>query len=256
MTDSISAAIVVIGNEILSGRTRDANIQFLARALGDMGVRVREVRVVSDEEPAIVAAVNACRSAYDYVFTTGGIGPTHDDITAASIAKAFNTQLHLHPEAIARLNRYYGESDLNQARLRMAAVPEGADLIDNPISTSPGFRLGNVFVLAGVPRIAQAMFDGLRHRLKTGQPVIGRTVTAFLREGDIAEPLAALQDRYPDLDIGSYPFVRNDRIGTSIVCRGTDPARAEAAAAEVATVMRAAGADPLPGDLAADTEPL
>ncbi|MBF0562245.1 MAG: competence/damage-inducible protein A [Alphaproteobacteria bacterium] len=249
------ACVIVIGNEILSGRIRDSNIQFLAVALGRVGIRVKEVRVVADDEAAVIAAVNACRFIYDYVFTTGGIGPTHDDITTACIAKAFGVPLHRHPEALERLTRYYGAS-LNPARLRMADLPEGATLIDNPISQAPGFRLGNVFVMAGVPRVMQAMFDGVRPGLQGGPAMASRTVTAYVREGDLADGMTAIQTRNPTVEIGSYPFFRNDRLGVSVVTRGYDADAMATASGEIETLMRALGGDPQPVDLAAeDGEP-
>lgn len=247
-----SACVVVIGNEILSGRTRDANVQFLAKALGELGIRVLEVRVVPDDADAIAGAVNTCRALYDHVFTTGGIGPTHDDITAASVAKAFGVGLRRHPQALARLQRYYRPEDLNEARLRMSDVPEGADLIDNPISQSPGFRLGNVFVLAGVPLIAQAMFDCIRPHLRGGPPTISRAVTAYVREGDIAAGLSGIQDRIPGVDIGSYPFFRDGRLGVTVVARGVDAHLVDAAATAVTSLLRDTGGDPLALDLAGD----
>lgn len=240
----VTACVIVIGNEVLSGRTRDANVQMIGGGLAALGVRLREARVVADDVDAIVEAVNACRARYDYVFTTGGIGPTHDDITADSIAQAFGTEVERNPEAVRRLENHYGHGDLNAARLKMADIPRGAALIDNPVSQAPGFRIGNVFVLAGVPRIAQAMFDSVKHDLKGGRPVLSRSVAGYLREGDMAEPLNAIQAAYGDVDLGSYPFVRNNQIGVSIVARGVDKARVAAAAEAVAQAMRDLGVTP------------
>lgn len=247
----VTAAVLIIGNEVLSGRTRDQNLPFLAEQLNAVGVRVREARIIADDEDAIVAAVNACRAAFDYVFTTGGIGPTHDDITAASIAKAFGVALVRDPEAVRRLRLHYGELPLNAARLRMADVPEGALLLDNPVSNAPGFRIGNVFVLAGVPTIMRAMFSMLRDGLQSGPPIVARTVSAFTTESGIAEALAAVQARHASVDIGSYPFVRSGRFGVSLVARAADPAAVAAATADITAMLAAAGITPLIDDEAA-----
>jgi molybdenum cofactor synthesis domain-containing protein len=244
----VTAAVLIIGNEILSGRTRDVNLAYLAAGLTQLGIRLREARVVADVEADVIRAVNECRARYDYVFTTGGIGPTHDDITAECVAKAFGLKLIRNPEAVARLERHYEPGMLNEARLRMANTPEGAVLIDNPVSTAPGFQIGNVFVLAGVPSIMQAMFDGLKSRLVGGAPVLSRTVSAFVGEGTIAVGLGELQQRYRDLDIGSYPFFRHGKYGASFVLRGTEPARIEHAAAELRTLITSLGADPIEGE--------
>lgn len=240
----VTACLIVIGNEVLSGRTRDANIQMLGTGLAALGVRLQEARVIIDDVTIIADTVNALRARYDYVFTTGGIGPTHDDMTAAAIARAFGTDLERNPEAVRRLQSHYGGGDLNAARLKMADIPRGAVLIDNPVSQAPGFRLGNVFVLAGVPRIAAAMFDTIKHSLAGGPPVVSRALAAWLREGDLAEPLTAIQDAFADVDLGSYPFVRDDRLGVSIVARGIDPQRVAAATDAVAAAMVALGSPP------------
>ena len=249
MSDSapgtVTAAVLVIGNEILSGRTQDANLAFLATSLNEIGVRLMEARIVPDIEADIVAALNALRARWDYVFTTGGIGPTHDDITAESIAKAFGVPLIRHPEAAARLRAYYPADKINDARLRMANTPEGATLLDNPVSVAPGFQIGNVFVMAGVPAIMRAMFDGIKSRLKGGAPVQSVSVPAYIAEGTIAHDLGALQARFPELDIGSYPFFRAGKFGTSLVLRGTDEAKLALAAAELRTLIRTLGAQPL-----------
>ncbi|TVR98199.1 MAG: competence/damage-inducible protein A [Rhodospirillales bacterium] len=241
----VTACVLLIGDEILSGRTQDANLAFLAQALGQAGIRVVEARVIPDREDAIVRAVNACRSQVDYVFTTGGIGPTHDDITAAAIARAFGLPLHRHAEAMRRLQRQYDPADLNPARLRMADMPLGAELIDNPVSQAPGFRIGNVFVLPGVPRILQAMVGGLLARLEGGRPLLTRTVAAFATEGSIAEALATVQAHHPEVSIGSYPFVRDNRLGTALVARSTDPLRLDAAVTDIAIIVRAIGVEPV-----------
>ncbi|HLI10498.1 MAG TPA: molybdopterin-binding protein [Alphaproteobacteria bacterium] len=241
---TVTAAVLIIGNEILSGRTKDANLPFLAAELNKLGVRVMEARVVPDIEARIVEAVNALRRQYDYVFTTGGIGPTHDDITAESIAKAFGVALERHPEAVARLARQYkSPSDLNEARLRMANVPAGGILIDNPVSAAPGFQIGNVFVMAGIPSIMQGMFGGLKSRLVGGAPVHSRSVATNLPEGRIAEGLGALQKRHPEVEIGSYPFYRAGQFGVSLVIRGTDVAALERIAEELKTLLRTLGGD-------------
>lgn len=250
MTDAgpiVTAALLVIGDEILSGRTKDKNIGYIAEYLTGIGVDLKEVRVVADDEEAIVGAVNALRARYTYVFTTGGIGPTHDDITAECVAKAFGVRLIQHPDAVARLRAYYrNPADLNPMRLRMANVPEGATLIDNPVSRAPGFQIGNVFVMAGVPQIMQAMFDGIAPRLKGGAPVLSRTVRAELAEGQLAEGLAALQARYAGIDIGSYPSFRpGGRPSVAIVLRGTDGAQLAAAVEELKALMQSLGATPV-----------
>ena len=250
-TAEVTAAVIIIGNEVLSGRTRDQNLPFLAEALNAVGVRVREARVVADDEDAIADAVNACRARFDYVFTTGGIGPTHDDITAASIAKAFGVALLRDPEAEAKLRRHYRSDEVNAARLKMADVPEGATLIDNPVSAAPGVQMGNVFVLPGVPAIMRAMFDGLRHRLHGGAPMRARTLSAFTTEGRIAAPLGAVQAAHAAVEIGSYPFVRYGRFGVSLVVRGIEEAAVDAAADAVRQLLLADGCEPIEDDAAA-----
>lgn len=241
----VTAAVLVIGNEILSGRTRDTNLNWLAVELTGLGIRLTEARVVADVEAAIVAAVNDLRARYDYVFTTGGIGPTHDDITAESVAKAFGVPLVRDPEAVRRLQAHYANpADLNEARLRMANVPEGAELIDNPISKAPGFRVGNVHVMAGVPSIMQAMFDGLRQALKGGAPLLSRTVDGDLAEGLMAERLAAIQRAHPEVEIGSYPRMRQGKASAAIVLRSVDQAPLGRAVEAVKAMMRDLGGEP------------
>ncbi len=221
---SVTAALVVIGNEILSGRTKDANVTYLARQLTALGIVLAEVRMVRDEERAIIAAVDALRATHDYVFTTGGIGPTHDDITCEAVAKAFGRAYRLNPEARCILEEYYDGSGraLNEARMRMAYTPEGAALIDNPVSRAPGFRVENVYVLAGIPAVMRGMFESVVPTLKGGIAVKSREIAVLLGEGDVAARLGALQERYPALEIGSYPFVRDGAFGTTLVLRGTD----------------------------------
>lgn len=243
MSEEVTAAILVIGNEILSGRTQDINVQYIAIGLGQVGVRVKEVRVVADDEAAIIGALNALRAQYAYVFTTGGIGPTHDDITAGCIAKAFGVPLLRDPRAVERLLKQIKPENLNEARLRMANIPQGAELIDNPVSQAPGFHIGNVYVMAGVPRIMQAMFDGVKPTLKGGAKVLSASVIIFAPEGSVAAALGEIQNGAPDTEIGSYPFVRDGRFGTVIVTRGTDRARVAEVSAQVVAMAKGMGAD-------------
>ena len=250
---TVTACLLVIGNEILSGRTQDANLNFLAKGLNEVGVRLREARVIPDVPETIITTVNEVRTKFDYVFTTGGIGPTHDDITAECVARAFELKLVLDPEAKRRLEIRYrqmgGQVELNEARLRMAHVPEGATLIDNPVSAAPGFQIGNVFVMAGVPAIAQAMFDSVKHRLVGGAKVLARSVNCRLAEGTIAKDLTEIQERYPQIDIGSYPFwSRGGGFGVSLVLRGTDPQELARATEEVAAMITQHGGEPIEGD--------
>ena len=234
---SVTACLIIIGNEILSGRTVDANLPYLAKALGEIGVRLAEARVVSDDEAEIADAVNTCRAKHDYVFTTGGIGPTHDDITAASIARAFGRPFGRNAEAEALLLAYYPPEKVNEARMSMADMPEGATLIDNPVSIAPGFRVENVYVLAGVPKIMQAMLDNIIPTLKGGTVVLSRSVTVFMPEGELALHLGRLQDDHPKLDIGSYPFFGGATgPGSTIVFRGTDERPIDQAAQALLTI--------------------
>jgi molybdenum cofactor synthesis domain-containing protein len=236
--NAVSAAILVIGDEILSGRTKDKNIGYIAEYLTNIGVDVREVRVVPDVEDEIVAALNALRHRYTYVFTTGGIGPTHDDITADCVAKAFGVSIDVDPRARALLLTRIAEKDLNEARLRMARIPAGADLILNKVSAAPGFRIGNVHVMAGVPSIMQAMLDEVAPTLKTGVKMLSETVRADLREGDIGTPLGEIAKAHPDTIIGSYPFVDPERgPNTNIVVRSRDAAKLAAAKAAIEDML-------------------
>lgn len=242
------AAILVIGDEILSGRTQDTNTGYIARWLAQIGIPVREARVVPDIEAEIVAAVRALSTRYDYVFSTGGIGPTHDDITADCMAKAFGTGIDFHPAVFAALAARYASMNIgpfNEARQRMARIPYGASLIANPLSGAPGFQLGNVFVMAGIPAVMQAMLDDVRGRLVAGQALSAVTVSVFLGEGTIAAGLAGLQKTYPDVPLGSYPFAREGRFGTSLVARGSDPAKLDEVKQALISMVRAAGAEPL-----------
>jgi molybdenum cofactor synthesis domain-containing protein len=243
----VTACVLIIGNEILSGRTQDANLAFLAQGLNEVGIRLREARVIADDTKAIVATVNEVRRSFDYVFTTGGIGPTHDDITSACIAEAFGVKLILHPEAKRILESHYPPGAVNEARLRMAQVPEGASLLLNPVSRAPGFRIDNVFVLPGVPQIMQAIFNELQHHLKGGTKILSRSVSCTLGEGTIAQDLATLQARYGDLEIGSYPYFRRSDFGVTLVVRGTERQRIGAAVEELKTLIRALGGDPQEG---------
>jgi len=251
MSDSPNptACVLVIGNEVLSGRTQDANIRFLATRLGEIGIPLREVRVIPDVPETIISTVNEVRARFDHVFTTGGIGPTHDDITSECVAAAFGVPWEPHPEAWSRMEASYQPGEFNAARQRMATMPRGATLIDNSVSIAPGFTIGNVHVMAGVPRIMQSMFNALAPRLPGGRPVIARAVYGEgLKEGAIAERLGAIQQRFPSLDIGSYPFYRPTGNGVAIVAKGTDPASAEAAIAEVTTLIAGQGITPIPGE--------
>ena len=253
MSDNPTACLLIIGNEVLSGRTKDANLQFLATRLGEIGIPLREVRVIPDVPDTIVGTVNEVRGRFDHVFTTGGIGPTHDDITAECIAQAFGVPWEPHPEAMAMLAAHYERqgSEFNAARQRMATIPRGATLIENPVSVAPGFTIDNVHVMAGVPRIMQAMFETLAPGLRGGQAVVSRSVHADgLLEGNLAEGLGAIQGRFPALDLGSYPYYRPDRQGVSLVAKGVDPAAVEAAAAEMAALIRSLGLEPVEGEVA------
>ena len=232
-----TAAMLVIGDEILSGRTRDANTHHLAGQLTGVGIDLREVRIVSDDAAAIIAAVQALSVAHDTVFTSGGIGPTHDDITADCIAAAFDTPIDIRDDARALLAAHYAKagSELNAARLRMARIPDGAALIENPVSVAPGFTLKNVHVMAGVPSVFQAMVATVLPTLTGGAPLVSRTLRIDRGEGDIAGPLGDLANSYPDLSIGSYPFQKDGRFGANIVIRGTDGAQVDTAIAALET---------------------
>lgn len=222
-----TAAMLVIGDEILSGRTRDANMHYLAGELTKAGIDLCEVRIVSDHAPAIVAAVRALSTGFDMVFTSGGIGPTHDDITADCVAEAFGVPIGVRDDARALLAAHYSKtgSELNEARLRMARIPDGATLIENPVSIAPGFTLANVHVMAGVPSVFQAMVASVAPSLTGGAPLLSETLRVDRGEGDIAGPLGTLAQAFPDLSVGSYPFQRDGRYGANIVIRGQDAAR-------------------------------
>ena len=234
-----TAAMLVIGDEILSGRTRDANMPYLASELTRAGIDLREVRVIGDDPDAIVAAVQALSAAHDVVFTSGGIGPTHDDITAENVARAFGRDISVRDDARAILAAHYEARDLelNDARLRMARIPEGATLIDNPISAAPGFSLENVHVMAGVPTIFQAMVASVLPTITGGAPILSQSLDVARGEGDIAGPLTDLAARYPDLSFGSYPYIRGGAYGVNVVVRGHDGARVDAAMAELSGMV-------------------
>ncbi len=218
----VTAALIVIGEEILSGRTQDQNIAYIAAYLTRVGISLREIRVVADIEAEIVAAVNALRPRFTYVFTTGGIGPTHDDVTTDAVAKAFAVEVLVDPQAVAAMRQRFGDHELTPARLRMARIPKGAALIDNALSRAPGFMLENVIVMAGVPRIMQVMLDAVAPRLAKGRPMLSRSIRIDAPESDVAPGLAELQSAHPEVQIGSYPFFENKRLGTFIVLRSID----------------------------------
>jgi molybdenum cofactor synthesis domain-containing protein len=244
-----TACLLVIGNEVLSGRTQDANIRYIAVKLGEIGMPLREVRVIPDVPEVIINTVNEVRAKYDQVLTTGGIGPTHDDITSECIAAAFGVPWEPQPEAWARMERAFKPGDFNAARQRMATMPRGATLIDNTISVAPGFSIGNVHVMAGVPRIMQSMMDFLLPRLPAGTPILSRAVHVIgLPEGVIAEGLGAVQNRHPEIDIGSYPFYRPGGNGVAIVAKGTDAGAAETVIAEVTALIKSLERTPIPGE--------
>ena len=241
MQTNPTAAMLVIGDEILSGRTRDSNMHHLAGQLTERGITLTEVRVVADDQAAIVAAVNALRAGHDHVFTSGGIGPTHDDITADAIAAAFGVAITHRADAMKLLGDTYASRgiEFNEARQRMARIPDGAILIDNPVSIAPGFTLGNVHVMAGVPKIFEAMVAGILPSLTGGAPLLSRTLRLMRGEGEIATPFASFAAQYPDLAMGSYPFNVNGDYGTNLVLRGTDSDRLDQAIAGLSALLDA-----------------
>lgn len=246
MSDTVTAAMLVIGNEILSGRTKDKNLGYLAEKLTEAGIRLSEVRIVRDEESDIVQAVQSLSKRYDYVITSGGIGPTHDDITADCIAKAFNRQIGINPEAYKRLEAHYAASELpfNDARQRMARTPVGATLIDNPVSAAPGFIIENVYVMAGVPRIFQTMVEFVLPLLAKGARVLSRAVHCDLGEGTVAAGLRDIQERYSSIDIGSYPGFFDGGHDCVLVARGTDEKILDSAAREIFELVSSLGGNP------------
>jgi len=241
---TVTACLVIIGNEILSGRTKDANLAHLGERLNELGIRLMEARVIPDIEARIVETLNEVRRAYDYVFTTGGIGPTHDDITAESVAKAFGVPLIEHPQARAILEAHYPPGQLTPGRLRMARTPEGAELIENSLSAAPGFRIGNVHVMAGIPAVMQAMLESLAPGLEGGARLDSLSLTVRIPESVLSAGLGALQERYADVEVGSYPFVRDGKFGVSIVLRSADPGRLEEAYVEAQALARELGDEP------------
>lgn len=245
-----TAALIVVGDEILSGRTQDKNIAQVATWLGVQGIRMREVRVVPDDHNAIIEAVNALRARNDYLFTTGGIGPTHDDITVDAVAAALGVGVVIHPTARAMLEAYYEpRGGINEARLRMARVPEGADLIENRLSGAPGIRIGNVFLMAGVPHITAQMLDGLTGQLEGGLPLLSTTVGCWVPESEIADLLAATEKAHDTCQIGSYPFFREGRVGANFVIRSTSETDLAACAQALEDGLSAAGRAPVPGGI-------
>jgi len=239
----VTAAVLVIGDEILSGRTKDKNIGYIADHCTAVGIQLREVRIVPDVEADIVAAVNALRARYTYVFTTGGIGPTHDDITADCIAAAFGVPIDVDPRALALLKPYYEKRglELTPGRLRMARIPAGADLIENSVSVAPGFMIGNVITMAGVPNIMQVMLDAVTKKLKTGRKMLSVSIDLAHPEGAIAELFGAHQKDFPDVPMGSYPTFRDNRPMTQLVLRSVDPERLDAAASGLKSKLASAG---------------
>jgi len=236
----VTAALLVIGDEILSGRTKDKNIGYVAEYLTGIGIDLKQVRVVPDEEPEIVAALNAIRARYTYVFTTGGIGPTHDDITADAVAKAFGVPIDYHPQAVEILTARLAQTGgvMNEARMRMTRVPVGGELVLNKISGAPGFRIGNVIVMAGIPSVMQAMLDYVTPQLKTGARMLSETIRADSREGDIGTELGEIAKQHPDVVIGSYPFQdENNTANTNVVVRSRDAQRLAAAKAAVEAML-------------------
>ena len=245
-----TAALVVIGDEILSGRTQDANVAQVADWLNRQGIRFEEVRIVPDRQDRIVEAVNALRGRHDYLFTTGGIGPTHDDITVDSIAAALGVPVVIHPDARAILEDYYSErGGVTEARLRMARVPEGAELIPNAHSGAPGVKIGNIFIMAGVPHIAARMLEALEGKLEGGRPLLSVTVGAYAAESEVADLLREVEADHPGVAIGSYPFYGGGRLGANFVLRGEDQAALDHCAEDLASRLNAVGLEPVLGGI-------
>jgi molybdenum cofactor synthesis domain-containing protein len=241
MSEQPTACVLIIGNEILSGKTQDTNLQFLGFELAKLGIRLAEGRVVRDEPEAIIRHLDECRREFTYVFTTGGIGPTHDDITTECVARAFGVPLELRDEVVERLQR--SGRPVNEARLKMARMPKGSELLENPVSNAPGFRIENVFVMAGIPSIARAMFASAVPMLVKAPPILSASVDAFLREGDFAAALEAIQKRYAAVEIGSYPFNRDGKLGATLVARGTDRALVDKVIAEIVAAIAKLGGE-------------
>lgn len=245
-----TAAVVIIGDEILSGRTHDKNIAQIASWLDVQGIRLREVRVVADLEDAIIGAVDELRNQHDYVFTTGGIGPTHDDITVDAVAKAIGVPVTIHPEAHTILENYYAtRGGLNEGRLRMARAPEGAKLIPNHMSGAPGFQAGNVYMMAGIPYITAGMLDGLTGQLEGGAPLIAETIGCWVAESEVAELLRKTERSHEACQIGSYPFFKDGQVGANFVVRSTDPEALQACVSELVAGLRDLGRDVTPGGI-------
>ena len=245
-----TAALIVIGDEILSGRTQDKNVAQVATWLNVQGIRLKEVRVVADDMDAIVEAVNLLRARNDYLFTTGGIGPTHDDITVDAIAQALGVEVVIHPTARAILERYYEtRGGLNEGRLRMARVPDGAELIENRMSGAPGIRIGNLFLMAGVPHITAGMLDALTGTLEGGLPVLSATLGCWVAESEVADMLGATERAHDGCQIGSYPFFREGRVGANFVIRSVDQAQLDGCAAALTSALQDAGRDVTPGGI-------
>lgn len=246
MSDRIfTAAVIIIGNEILSGRTQDTNLRDIALALGSWGIRIAEARIVPDVEATIAAVVNELRAKCDYVLTTGGIGPTHDDVTAQSVARAFGVPLVEHPDIAALLRARGGPPEVMAARMRMALVPQGAQLVPNTTGGPPGFSIGNVYVLAGIPSVMRAMLAALKAFLQGGAVLQSRSIGVYLGESAVAEALTRIQQTYPAVEIGSYPFNREGRIGTTLVARATDVALLQEVVERLKAMIVAAGAQPM-----------
>ena len=223
----VNAVIIIIGNEILSGRTQDINVSFLAKWLNDLGVRIGEVRIIEDKEESIVKTIKEVKDNFKYVFTTGGIGPTHDDITSKSVAKAFNLSCGYHKEAYNILEKYYEPGEFNEGRKKMAKIPDQAVLIYNPSSGAPGFIIENVFCLPGVPSILKSMVEGLKNKIIGGKKILSKTISVNTVESEIAKPLEGVQNKFKNIEIGSYPFFRLGKVGVAIVMRSTEPEQIE-----------------------------
>ena len=234
----MKAALIIIGNEILSGRTKDKNLAYLAEWLNEIGIQLYEVRVIRDDEKEIIDCVNLLRKKFNYVFTTGGIGPTHDDITTESIAKAFDVELETNPDALKILQGYYKKGDLNEARLKMTLLPVGAELVENPVTKAPGFKMDNVFVMAGIPSIMQGMLEGARVFLETGTKMSSKSIDVFMPESFVATELSQIQDNYLNVEIGSYPFNKYGKFGTSLVMRSADLEALDRCEIEVAEMIK------------------
>ena len=237
----MKAALIIIGNEILSGRAKDKNLAYLAEWLNEIGIQLYEVRVIRDDEKEIIDCVNLLRKKFDYVFTTGGIGPTHDDITTESIAKAFDVELETNPEALKILQGYYKKGDLNEARLKMTLLPKGAQLVENPVTKAPGFKMDNVFVMAGIPSIMQGMLEGARVFLEIGTKMSSKSIDVFMPESFVATELSQIQDNYLNVEIGSYPFNKDGKFGTSLVMRSADLEALDRCEIEVAEMIKKLG---------------